>query len=221
MHSPSTISEILAVGENLSEAIGAPGARPLTYAGLREQVARAVLALNGLDVGRSDRVAIVLPNGPEMAVAFLSAATAATAAPLNPAYRAEEFEFYLSDLRAKALLVERGSQSAAVAVAAKLGVKVVELNPTPEIGAGAFELTSTRSGSGLRNTARDANPDDVALILHTSGTTSRPKLVPLTQHNICTSARNVSSTLGLEPGDRGLIVMPLFHIHGLIASLLA
>ncbi len=221
MHSPSTISEILAVGENLSEAIGAPGARPLTYAGLREQVARAVLALNGLDVGRSDRVAIVLPNGPEMAVAFLSAATAATAAPLNPAYRAEEFEFYLSDLRAKALLVERGSQSAAVAVAAKLGVKVVELNPTPEIGAGAFELASTRSGSGLSNTTSDANPDDVALILHTSGTTSRPKLVPLTQHNICTSAWNVSSTLGLEPGDRGLIVMPLFHIHGLIASLLA
>ncbi len=156
-----------------------------------------------------------------MAVAFLAAATAATAAPLNPAYRALEFEFYLSDLRAKALVVERGSQSPAVAVAAKLGVKVVELNPTPEIGAGAFELSSNPIGSGGAATRRHAHPEDIALILHTSGTTSRPKLVPLTQHNIGTSARNVSSTLALEPSDRGLIVMPLFHIHGLIASLLA
>jgi len=221
MFSPSTISEILAVGDDSSEAIGAPGARPLTYGALREQVARAVLALNELGVGRSDRIAIVLPNGPEMAVAFLAAVTAATAAPLNPAYRALEFEFYLSNLRAKALIVERGSQSAAVAVAAKLGVKVVELNPTPELGAGAFELARAPIGPGAGATQGLAQPEDVALILHTSGTTSRPKLVPLTQHNICTSARNVSSTLGLGPRDRGLIVMPLFHIHGLIASLLA
>ncbi len=154
MSGPVTISEILAAGDDAAEAIGAPGARPLTYAGLREQVARAVLALNGFDVGRSDRVAIVLPNGPEMAVAFLAAATAATAAPLNPAYRAEEFEFYLSDLRAKALLVEHGTQSPAVSVAAKLGVTLVELNPTPELGAGAFELTSTPIGSGGNATRR-------------------------------------------------------------------
>ncbi len=221
MSSPSTISETLAVGDGLSEAIGAPGTRPLTYAGLREQVASAAFALNRFGVGRSDRIAIVLPNGPEMAVAFLAAATAATAAPLNTAYRADEFEFYLSDLRAKALVVERGSQSPAVAVAAKLSVKVVELIPTPERGAGAIELSSTPAGCGGGASSGNAQAQDIALILHTSGTTSRPKLVPLSQHNVCTSARNVSSTLRLTPTDRGLIIMPLFHIHGLIASLLA
>jgi len=221
MSSPSTISDILAVGEDSHEAIGSPSTRPLTYAGLRGQVARSVVALNGFDIGRSDRVAIVLPNGPEMAVAFLTIATAATAAPLNPAYRAEEFEFYLSDLHAKALVAERGSQSPAVGVAARLGITVVELNPTPERGAGTFDLISTPARSGEGCQALPPNPEDIALVLHTSGTTSRPKLVPLTQHNICTSARSVAATLRLEARDRGLIIMPLFHIHGLIASLLA
>src|SRR5262249_29849558 len=123
----STISDLLAVGDGSSEAVGAPGIHSLTYAGLRAQVERSAHALNRFGAGRGDRVAIVLPNGPEMAVAFLAAATAATAAPLNPAYRADELEFYLSDLRAKAVLVERASTSPVVEVAAKLGVAVVEL----------------------------------------------------------------------------------------------
>src|SRR4051794_20524624 len=218
----STISELLAAGDGSSVAIAAPAARPLTYAGLRDQVARAVEGLNGIGVGRQDRVAIVLPNGPEMAVAFLGTAAGATAAPLNPGYRAEEFEFYLSDLRAKALIVERASQSPAVAVAAKLGITVLELGPTPELGAGAFELASPAGSSGVSAPAGGfAQPEDIALILHTSGTTSRPKLVPLSQRNVCASARNIASTLQLAPEDCGLIVMPLFHIHGLMASLLA
>src|SRR4051812_36304535 len=179
----STISELLAAGDGSSVAIAAPAARPLTYAGLRDQVARAVEGLNGIGVGRQDRVAIVLPNGPEMAVAFLGTAAGATAAPLNPGYRAEEFEFYLSDLRAKALIVERASQSPAVAVAAKLGITVLELGPTPELGAGAFELTSPAGSSGVSAPSGFAQPEDIALILHTSGTTSRPKLVPLSQRN--------------------------------------
>jgi acyl-CoA synthetase (AMP-forming)/AMP-acid ligase II len=221
MSSPATISEILAVGDDSCEAIGAPGVRPLTYAGLREQVARAALALNGFDIGRCDRVAIVLPNGPATAAAFLATATAATAAPLNPAYRSEEFEFYLSDLRAKALIVERGSPSPAVDVATRLGITLVELDATHKRGAGTFDLVSPSARSGRSGSASFPNPEDIALVLHTSGTTSRPKLVPLTQHNICTSARNVAATLRLEPRDRGLVVMPLFHIHGLIAGLLA
>jgi acyl-CoA synthetase (AMP-forming)/AMP-acid ligase II len=221
MSNPSTISEILAVGASSSDAIGAPGARPLTYAGLREQVARAALAHNQYGVGRSDRVALVLPNGPEMVIAFLATAATATAAPLNPAYRADEFEFYLSDLRAKALIVQHGSASPAVAVAAKLGVKIIELNPTPEVGAGASRLTSDTIDPANRATPGLAHSEDIALMLHTSGTTSRPKLVPLSQRNICTSATNVSTSLALNPSDRGLVIMPLFHIHGLIASLLA
>jgi len=221
MSRSSTISDLLAVGDGSSEAIGAPGMRTLTYSGLRAQVERVAHALHGFGVGRGDRVAILLPNGPEMAVAFLASAAAATAAPLNPAYRSDEFEFYLADLRAKVVIVERASTSPVVAVAAKLGVNIVELVPTPKHGAGTIELSSTSLAAAPSTERRPADPEDIALVLHTSGTTSRPKLVPLSQQNVCASARNVSSTLQLTPGDRGLVIMPLFHIHGLIASLLA
>lgn len=221
MPGPSTISELLAVGGASSVAIAAPDAQPLTYAGLRSQVARTVDVLNGYGVGRNDRVAIVLPNGPEMAAAFVATAAGATAAPLNPAYRAEEFEFYLSDLRAKALIVEPGRPSPAPSVAAKLGLRVLELKPTPGLGAGAFELASAPEVRGARPPGGFAQAEDIALMLHTSGTTSRPKLVPLSQRNIAASARNICATLALAPEDCGLEIMPLFHIHGLMAGLLA
>jgi oxalate---CoA ligase len=221
MSSDSTISELLASGGESTVAIAAPDSRLLTYAGLRSQVARTVDLLNGFGVGRDDRVAIVLPNGPEMAVAFVATAAGATAAPLNPAYRAEEFEFYLSDLRAKALIVEHGSQSPAPSVAAKLGIRVLELKPTPGLGAGTFELASAPKGPGASAPGGFAEAEDIALVLHTSGTTSRPKLVPLSQRNIAASARNIRATLKLAPADCGLAIMPLFHIHGLMASLLA
>ena len=86
-------------------AIMAPGRRPLTYRRLLGRVEATVAALRGCGLGRDDRVAVVLPNGPDMAVAFAGVAAGATCAPLNPAYRASEFEFYLTDLGAKALLV--------------------------------------------------------------------------------------------------------------------
>jgi oxalate---CoA ligase len=223
MSTDSTIPQLLTAGGAGSAAIAAPAARPLTYGELRDQVKRTVDALNGFGVGRDDRVAIVLPNGPEMATAFVGITAGATAAPLNPAYRAEEFEFYLSDLGAKALVVEQGSQSPAREVAARLGIMVLELKPDadPGRGAGAFALwpasvTPNRTASG-----GFAQASDVALILHTSGTTSRPKLVPLTQRNVVASARSIRATLDLVPEDCGLHIMPLFHIHGLLAGLLA
>jgi acyl-CoA synthetase (AMP-forming)/AMP-acid ligase II len=166
-------------------------------------------------------VAIVLPNGPEMAVCFLGVASACAAAPLNPAYRAEEFEFYLSDLKAKLLIVLAGQSSSSVAVAQRLGIAVSQLAPALEAGAGAFRLEAAGIAGSGPAPKQDAGADDVALILHTSGTTSRPKLVPLSQRNICVSAGNVCSSLAFTPQDRGLNVMPLFHIHGLIAGLLA
>lgn len=180
-----------------------------------------VAALNGMGIGRGDRVAIVLPNGPEMAAAFVSVAACSTSAPLNPAYRADEFGFYLSDLHAKALIVEHGSQSPAIAVAQRLGVRILELTPAGH-GAGAFTLNEPAGGSAA-TAARPgfAEAGDIALILHTSGTTSRPKIVPLSQTNVCASATNVRNTLQLKAGDCGLNIMPLFHIHGLIAGLLA
>ena len=117
MSAVKTVTDLLQQGADEAVAIAAPGRPSLTYAGLRKHVAGAVRKLNQLGIGRNDPVAIVLPNGPEMATAFLSVAAAATTAPLNPAYREEEFEFYLSDLKAKLLLVEAGSETPARAVA--------------------------------------------------------------------------------------------------------
>jgi acyl-CoA synthetase (AMP-forming)/AMP-acid ligase II len=194
---------------------------PLSFGALRALAERTVADLNAHGVGRGDRVAIVLPNGPEMATSFIALASGATSAPLNPSYKADEFEFYMSDLKAKLLIVAEGSESASVAVAEKLGLAVARLTPTPDQGAGSFTLAFADEATGAPRQSGRAEPDDVALILHTSGTTSRPKIVPLKQSNVCASARNIRNALAFTPEDRGLNIMPLFHIHGLIAGVLA
>ncbi|HEX4985830.1 MAG TPA: acyl--CoA ligase [Burkholderiales bacterium] len=216
----STLTTLLELGAPDAPALHAPGGKPLTYAALRRLVADTVTALNAHGIGRNDRVAIVLDNGPEMAATFLAIGAGATAAPLNPAYRADEFEFYLTDLKAKLLVTGPSLDSPAVEVAKRLGVPLARLQPVPERGAGSFtlELPAAAQAAGQGG---PAGADDIALVLHTSGTTSRPKIVPLLQRNVCASARNIRSTLGFGPADRGLNIMPLFHIHGLMAGLLA
>ena len=200
-------------------AITAPNRQPLTFGHLYQHMQKTVSRLNELGIGRNDRVAVVLPNGPEMASAFLSVASGATSAPLNPAYRFNEFDFYLSDLNAKALIVLSGMDSPAIDVAQARGIPLIELSPTLGAEAGLFELTGNECASVSQGGL--AQPDDVALVLHTSGTTSRPKIVPLIQTNICTSAHNICTTLALTGNDRCLNVMPLFHIHGLMGATLS
>jgi acyl-CoA synthetase (AMP-forming)/AMP-acid ligase II len=219
MSRPTTLLELLAVGLDAAPAIGAPGSTDLTHAGLRSAVAETAAALRAGGLTPADRVAIILPNGPEMAVVFLAVASTATAAPLNPGYKPEEVEFYLTDLGARALIVHDGGDSPAAEVARRLGVAVLPLRPTPEVGAGRFVL-DTRALAGPPS---DGLPgaDDTALVLHTSGTTSRPKIVPLSQRNLAASAANIRASLALTKADRGLNIMPLFHIHGLIAAVLA
>ncbi len=219
MDKPETILDLLQAGGAGAPAIGGEGRASLTYEGLRALRERIAASLAGYGIGRGGRVAIVLPNGPEMAAAFVAIASCATTAPLNPAYRAEEFRFYLDDLRADALIVERGMESPARQVAADLALPVIELSPDADGPAGAFALSG--NGGSRAADSEPPSPDDVALILHTSGTTSRPKIVPLTQRNVCTSAANIGQTLALAPADRCLNVMPLFHIHGLIGAVLA
>ncbi len=215
----TTLHEMVALQAPASTAMMAPGGVPLSYGAMNLLIAQTTAALNDMGIGRGDRVGIVLPNCPEMATAFVAVASACTAAPLNMAYRADEFEFYLSDLKAKALIVAVGSETPALSVAAKQGVAVIYLKALPELGAGNFELVSTQKGQAAL--PGPAHSEDVALILHTSGTTSRPKIVPLSHLNVCASARNISHTLQLTSADRELHVMPLFHIHGLIAGVLA
>jgi acyl-CoA synthetase (AMP-forming)/AMP-acid ligase II len=216
-----TVVSLLSGGRDEATAIGAPAQKGLSYSALRALAGGTIDRLNSLGIGRDDRVAIVLGNGPHMAAAFVAVAAGATTAPLNPSYRAEEFEFYLSDLQAKALLIERGVDSPARAVAQKLGVPTLELCPDAERGAGAFTIEPLVTMSGKAAATGAAETGDIALILHTSGTTARPKMVPLTQRNITASAGHILNTLRLSPDDTCLNVMPLFHIHGLMAAVLA
>lgn len=213
-----TLPALLDQGEATRPALRATEGRPaLTYAALRRLASGTVAALNAKGIGRGDRVAIVLPNGPEMAAAFIAIGCGATTAPLNPAYREDEFAFYIDDLKAKALVVMRGVETPARLAAQKLGVPIVEL--VPGEAAGAFTLEGGAPGTAAQPGL--AQEDDVALVLHTSGTTARPKIVPLTQGNITASAAHIGAALSLAPADVCLNVMPLFHIHGLIAAVLA
>src|SRR5436190_15692470 len=172
-----TVHELLAAGAATATAIAAVERPPLSFGQLRQLVRDTVVSLNQLGYGRGDAVAIMLPNGPEMATAFLGVASACVSAPLNPAYIDSEFEFYLSDLQAKALIVQAGSESPAVDVARRLNVPIVELVADPSSPAGTFTL---RGPDGKTVVPADGatpdltQPDDVGLILHTPGTTSRP-----------------------------------------------
>jgi acyl-CoA synthetase (AMP-forming)/AMP-acid ligase II len=204
-------------------ALRAPGRPALDFVGLRGLAKQTVDTLNHLGIGRHDRVAIVLANGPEMAACFITAACGVATAPLNPAYRAEEFEFYVADLNAKALIVEHDSTSPAIEVAQRLGVRIIDMHVAEGAPAGAFTLRPREAGMGGSQAAHPgwAQPGDVSMVLHTSGTTSRPKIVPLSQRNLCASATHIARTLQFAPEDCGLNIMPLFHIHGLIAGVLA
>ena len=194
--------------------IGAPA---LAHAELRAHTHYVARCLARVGVSRGDRVAIVLPNGPEMASAFVSVASVCAAAPLNPAYKAQELEFYFDDLAPRALLIDPALGSPAADLARKRGITVLALGRRNDAPAGRFELDAAPADEPLP----PAEASDVALILHTSGTTSRPKMVPLTQANLAASARHIAATLQLKPSDRCLNIMPLFHIHGLIAGLLS
>ncbi|WP_300033465.1 acyl--CoA ligase [uncultured Roseobacter sp.] len=210
-----TLRELIAGHPGSAPAIGAPDREWLSYAGLRALSDQVASALHAAGIGRGDRVAIVLPNGPEMATAFFTIAQTAVTAPLNPAYREDEFAFYIDDLNAKAVVLMDGQEGPALAAAEKLGVPVLRLSSDPADPAGTFTLSSDTSGT-CDQSAPEAG--DVALILHTSGTTSRPKIVPLLQSNVAASAHNIAVSLALTPDDRCMNVMPLFHIHGLLAA---
>jgi acyl-CoA synthetase (AMP-forming)/AMP-acid ligase II len=215
-----TLASLLAEQDPHAPAIGAPGREWLTFGELRALSADVATQLRHFGISSNDRVAIVLPNGPEMATAFVAIAQAAVTAPLNPAYRQDEFAFYLDDLKARALVVLASYDGPALAAAETCGVRVLRLNVEPGLAAGRFSLSCAEGGSAVAGEAMPG-PGSIALILHTSGTTSRPKIVPLLQSNLVASARNIGKSLALTPSDRCLNVMPLFHIHGLIAAVTA
>ena len=223
MTHPATLRGLLDAGADRDPAIVTPDGAVLTHGGLRAEVDRLAGRLRALGLQADDRIAIVVPNGPEMAIAFLAAACAGCAAPLNPKYRTEELRFYLDDLGARALITrpdESGSDARDAARSADAGVLPVALTGSASGGSGLIDLIAS-SPAPEPSAPNGPSPDDVALVLHTSGTTSRPKIVPLRQRNLARSACGIAESLALTAADRSLQVMPLFHIHGLLAGLLA
>ncbi len=216
---PATIGgllELLQTGDGAAlESLDAPTA---SHADLATAAISVAGELRARGVARGDRVAIVSPNSASMVSAFLGAATAATCAPLNPAYGRSEFDFFLGDLKPKLLLVDAALDTPARNAAQARNIAVAEVGRAQNAVSGFVTVDGTvANGTQLP----PCSPDDVALVLHTSGTTSRPKIVPLSHRNLMTSAHNIGATLSLSAADRSLTIMPLFHIHGLVAALLA
>jgi acyl-CoA synthetase (AMP-forming)/AMP-acid ligase II len=214
MSTPTTLPDLLGPAPGARTAVVLPEQNiSVTYDDLRNQVDAVARALAGSGIDRGDRVAMALPNGLPAIVAFLAASAAGTAAPLNPAYTEDQFRFYLEDTRARILLLPPDGGEAARRAA---GDRV----PVLTIGMDAAGVVSL-SGATRPTAIAMPHVNDVALILHTSGSTGLPKRVPLSHANLSISAQNVARTYRLASSDVSLCVMPLFHVHGLVASTLA
>jgi acyl-CoA synthetase (AMP-forming)/AMP-acid ligase II len=215
MPNPTTLLDLIQVAPAERTAVILPdsGIR-VTYGQLREQVSAMADALASLGIQRGDRVATSLPNGLPAIVSFLAASIAGTAAPLNPGYREEEVSFYLADTSAKVLLCPPDGADEARRAANAGGVPVYALEMDT---AGTVRIAGAPGGK----TAQAPSPDDVALVLHTSGSTGRPKRVPIMHRNLAASTQNIAAHYSLSPDDVALCVMPLFHVHGLVASVLS
>jgi len=214
---PSNVAGWLDHGVNDHLALVIPDRVSLTYARLRELTEEAAYALVSHGVGVGDRVAIVYPNGPETMLLFLAASMVATACPLNPAYKEDEFRFYLDDVGARFLIVAPGEAEAARR-AIPSGTKVIEASID---ASGKLRIGGDGHKNGRSDSLELSSAGDIGLVLHTSGTTSRPKRVPLRNENLAASVANIVATYELSSEDVSLCIMPLFHVHGLVASALA
>ncbi len=212
---PNTLLELisLAPAENTAILLPESGVR-VSYGSLQKQVVAMADQLASLGIGRGDRVATVLPNGLPCVVSFIAASVAGTAAPLNPGYREDEFSFFLEDTNAKILLCPPEGADAARKAAAGKNVPTYTLE---------MDATGVVTIKDVAITKQAALPtgDDTALVLHTSGSTGRPKRVPILHRNMTASTSNIVAHYDLTPKDVSLCVMPLFHVHGLVASTLS
>ncbi len=215
MNHPQPLN-VLAGGGDAHNALVEPASgEAVSYAELRSLVDELAGQLAGHGVGPGDVVAFSLANGPEIVAAFLAVVRAgAAAAPLNPAYTTDEYRSYLADLGPRVMLWRGDDALAAAPACAELGITRLELT-----GGRVGQLAL--AGGGKRAPLPERDPDAIALMLHTSGTTSRPKGVPIRQRNLAASAQTIAATYRLGPEDVSHCVMPLFHVHGLVASTLA
>lgn len=200
-----------------STAISAPDRPPLSYKELLLQLDYLGNFLRSSHIDSNDVVVIVLPNGPEMATCFLGVAAHAIAAPLNPSLQEEEFLFYLTDLKPKAVFTDNSNYELLSRLTKNLDIALYIIEVDSRAPAGKFYLPANLNPTEMTNNTGE----DIAIILYTSGSTAKPKKVPLTHKNILANTLAISKSLALTKQDISLCVMPLFHIHGLIGVLLS
>jgi acyl-CoA synthetase (AMP-forming)/AMP-acid ligase II/acyl carrier protein len=164
-------------------------------------------------------IVLVVPNGPLLATLFLSTSSYAPCSPLNTDYTAREFEFYLDDLQPQAIVIPYGFESPVRQLATDAGIELIEAKLLGGF-AGGFCLHCTGAAAPADPAPALPAAGDIALILHTSGTTAKPKQVPLTHANLLATAEQAKSKLLLSEADLCLNFMPLFHIHGICMMLL-
>jgi acyl-CoA synthetase (AMP-forming)/AMP-acid ligase II len=215
--STNTLANLLNPASATDDSIIIPGGPTLSYGQYGDEIERVAGLLAGAGIKPGRPVSIVLTNNLEFMVLFLAVARAgAVAAPLNSAYTVDEFKFFMEDAETQLAIVPPGAHFGRDA-ATQLGIPVVDAS----LDGSSLIL---RNGSGTLTNSKDAHPpspEDVALFLHTSGTTSRPKGVPLTHANLIKSISNIKNHYELTPEDTSIIVMPLFHVHGLMGASLS
>jgi len=210
-----TVADLIAQSARLvpdSAALISEDGVVLSYRALSEKVSMlaAQLAKTVPSTGRRPRIGIVLPNGPDLSVTLLAGAIAGECTPFNPALTAAEFKRYFSQTRISALVVSKNDEGPAAAVATVMGLPLLRLTPDGKI-------VGVSEGGAVPAPA----PQDIALVLMTSGSTGVPKIVPLSHRNVCCSASDVVRSVALEPQDRCLVMWQQFHIGGLVDLLLA
>ncbi|MDF1525599.1 MAG: acyl--CoA ligase [bacterium] len=209
-----TVPELLLCGAPDAPALLAPDRKEMTFREMREQIYALAQYLASLGLAK-ERIAIVMDNSPDLVLSLLAATFCGTAVPLNPKYRTAEFSFFYENASVKGLIALPGTFPEAIE-AAPPGTVVVNAVTDPSGGLRFGSTHTGRSGGNLKIPL----PHDVAILMYTSGTTKSPKSVPIRHRNVAASAINIVQAYNLTPVDRSLCVMPLFHIHGIVASLL-
>jgi acyl-CoA synthetase (AMP-forming)/AMP-acid ligase II len=216
---PLTIKELIFNGNQDPDhaALETPGQQPLTYKDLRKQVLLVIKALNSMGFGRNDRIAVIMPGGPVTAVLGIAVMAGFTHTPLNPQYKEPEFQDILSRLKVKAIIVQKNHETAARTAAVSRNIPIIEITPSPD-QAGIFDIGKGKSDEG--KDARFAQPEDTAIVMQTSGTTSMPKTVPLTQKQVCKSVNIILTLFKTTNQDKSLHIVPHFHLLGIIGTFL-
>ena len=217
---PHTIKELIFDGNQDPDhpAIETPGYQPLTYRDLRNQILWVIKTLNAMGFGRNDRIAVIMPAGPETAVLGIAVMTAFTHTPLNPQFKEHEFLDNLLRLKVKAVIVQQNHETAARAAALSQGIPLIEITPSPD-KAGIFTIEGIKPDEGIEMVFAQA--EDTAIIMQTSGTTSLPKIVPLRQKQVCKAILVLASWSNHTDRDKSLHIVPHFHLLGVIGTLLA